>query len=311
MADAPLTKPKIAPWEWRVALLVVVALIAAVNLYFIWRFNRDEPVTYASLEDHFKYGSTGGERESGIPYWIWKVLPKMFPEYLPGKTYTPGTEYISLGFLYEPGKDLPIGASRRNTQGIDRVFLNCAICHAGSVRETPQSSPFIYTGMPSNTVDLEAFERFIFACASDQRFNAPRIMAEMESIGAKYDFINRLIMRYYAIPFMRERLLMLKGHFRFVEWEPEAGPGRTDTFNPAKTLLEFPLEKIADARAGRALRFSIHLVARSAQGARAACALGRKQQHDGGAQQERGVRHRHVSANDRSQVGRASGAMAA
>ena len=55
MADAPLTKPKIAPWEWRVALLVVVALIAAVNLYFICRFNRDEPVTYASLEDHFKY----------------------------------------------------------------------------------------------------------------------------------------------------------------------------------------------------------------------------------------------------------------
>ena len=104
MADAPLTKPKIAPWEWRVALLVVVALIAAVNLYFICRFNRDEPVTYASLEDHFKYGSTGGERESGIPYWIWKVLPKMFPEYLPGKTYTPGTEYISLGFLYEAGQ---------------------------------------------------------------------------------------------------------------------------------------------------------------------------------------------------------------
>ena len=63
----------------------------------------------------------------------------MFPEYLPGKTYTPGREYVSLGFLYEPGKDLPIGVSRRNTQGLDRVFLNCAICHAGSVRETPQT----------------------------------------------------------------------------------------------------------------------------------------------------------------------------
>jgi hypothetical protein len=98
--------------------------------------------------------------------------------------------------------------------------------------------------MPSNTVDLEAFERFIFACASDQRFNAPRILAEMEGIGAKYDLINRFILRYYAIAFMRERLLMLKGHFRFGDWEPDAGPGRTDTFNPAKTLLEFPLEKL-------------------------------------------------------------------
>jgi len=84
----------------------------------------------------------------------------------------------------------------------------------------------------------------VFACASDQRFNAPRLMAEMKAIGAKYDFINRLIMRYYAIPFMRERLLMLKGHFRFLDWEPDQGPGRTDTFNPAKTLLEFPLEQL-------------------------------------------------------------------
>jgi hypothetical protein len=69
-------------------------------------------------------------------------------------------------------------------------------------------------------------------------------MCEMEAIGAKYDLINRLLLRYYAIPLMRERLVMLQGHFRFIEWEPDAGPGRTDTFNPAKTLLEFPLEKL-------------------------------------------------------------------
>ena len=241
MADAPDQPAKIQPWKWRVVLLVVVALITIGCLYFVYRFSRDAPVAYADPEEHFKYGSTGGERESGIPYWIWKVLPKMFPEYLPDKTYTPGQEYVSLGFLYEPGKDLPIGVSRRNTQGLDRVFLNCAICHAGSVRETPQSQRALYTGMPSNTVDLEAFERFIFACASDQRFRADRLMCEMEAIGGKYDLINRFLLRYYAIPLMRERLIMLQGHFRFVEWEPDAGPGRTDTFNPAKTLLEFPL----------------------------------------------------------------------
>jgi mono/diheme cytochrome c family protein len=244
MPDAAEQSPKIAPWQWRIALLVVVALIAIACLCLVARFTRDDPVTYADLEEHFKYGSTGGERESGIPYWIWKVLPKMFPEYLPGKTYIPGREYVSLGFLYEPGKDLPIGVSRRNTQGLDRVFLNCAICHAGSVRESPQSPPAFYTGMPSNTVDLEAFERFIFACATDQRFSASRLMSEMEAIGGKYDFINRLILRSYAIPLMRERLLMLNAHFRFIDWEPDQGPGRTDTFNPAKTLLEFPLERL-------------------------------------------------------------------
>src|SRR5437588_5724389 len=98
----------------------------------------------------------------------------MFPEYLPGKTYVPGKEYASLGFLYEPGNDLPVGVSKRNTQGIDRVFLNCAICHAGSIRETPAGDRHIYVGMPSNTVNLEAFERFIFNCASDARFTAER-----------------------------------------------------------------------------------------------------------------------------------------
>ncbi len=56
--------------------------------------------------------------------------------------------------------------------------------------------------------------------------------------------IPRTVLRVYAIPLMRERLLLLAGHFRFLDWEPAQRPGRTDTFTPAKTLLEFPLEKL-------------------------------------------------------------------
>ncbi len=242
---SPATEqPRSLPWRWRVGLAVVLALGAVAAIYLIGRFTRDEPVDYADIDEHFKYGSTGGERESGIPYWIWKVLPKMFPEYLPDKTYRPGAEYASLGFLYETGRDLPIGSSKRNTQGVDRVFLNCAICHAGSVREAPGKPRVIYAGMPSNTVDLEAFERFIFACASDPKFTAERMLPEIKAIGGNYDLLNTFLMRFCGIPFMRERLGMLKDHFRFIDWESEQGPGRTDTFNPAKTLLEFPLEKL-------------------------------------------------------------------
>jgi hypothetical protein len=62
--------------------------------------------------------------------------------------------------------------------------------------------------------------------------------------GGDYDQINKFLMRYYAIPFMRERLLLLKDRFRFIEWEPDQGPGRTDTFNPAKTLVSYPLEEV-------------------------------------------------------------------
>ncbi len=229
---------------WRRLWATAAVLLVLGAIYLGVRFTRDEPVRYANLEEHFKYGSTGGERESGIPYWMWKVLPKMFPEYLPGKKYEPGREYASMGFLYEDGKDLPIGVSQRNTQGINRVFLNCAVCHVGSVREAPDKPPAFFTGMPSNTVDLGAFERFIFACATDQRFTADRILPEIDALGGDYDFLNRMILRVYALPLMRERLLMLAGHFRYLDWEPDQGPGRTDTFTPAKTLLEFPLEKL-------------------------------------------------------------------
>jgi len=71
MADPPDQSAKSRRWKWRIVLLVVVALVAIGFSYLTWRFTRDDPVTYADSEEHFKYGSTGGERESGIPYWIW------------------------------------------------------------------------------------------------------------------------------------------------------------------------------------------------------------------------------------------------
>ena len=86
---------------WLVLLLVVA-------IYAWFRFTRDEPVTYASIEDHFKYGSTGGERASGIPLSIWKVLPKIFQQYLPGP-YDAQKPYAVFGFIYEDGKELPVG----------------------------------------------------------------------------------------------------------------------------------------------------------------------------------------------------------
>ena len=39
--------------------------------------------SFASDEDHFLFGSIGTEETDGVPYWIWLVLPRMFPEYLP------------------------------------------------------------------------------------------------------------------------------------------------------------------------------------------------------------------------------------
>ncbi len=227
-------------WATVAAVLVIFAIYMAIRL------RRDEPVTFPTLEDHFKYGSTGGERDAGIPYWLWKVLPEMFPEFLA----EPAKGYGSFGFVFDPSRpsdrDLPVGVSKRNVQGIDRVFLNCAVCHFGSVRDTPESKPRLITGMPANTLDLQAFERFLFSCATSEKFTPDRISTEMKRIGATDDLINRLILRYVAVDIGRRRLLFLRDRFKFMDREPDAGPGRVDTFNPPKVLMNFRMETVPE-----------------------------------------------------------------
>jgi mono/diheme cytochrome c family protein len=218
----------------------LVVLLAA-GLYVWYRLNIDTPVAYGDIEEHFKYGSTGGEREAGIPYSIWRVLPEMFPEYLPGQGYA------SIGFVFEPGRDLPVGVSRRNYQGIDRVFLNCGVCHTGTVRDRPDAPPRVYTGMPGNTVDLEKFQEFLLNCATDQKFTPQRVLLELDRRGLEPDPINRLALRYFGVNRMREQLLMLRQRLHsFTQREPEFGPGRFDTFNPAKIYLNFPMDKLPE-----------------------------------------------------------------
>ena len=101
--------------RWRTACIALLGLLSFVGLADIviggiaaYRFTRSGPALESSNVDHFKYGSIGSEPESGLPYWVWKALPGLFPEVFHGK----GFEIF--GFLYEndaSGKprDLPIG----------------------------------------------------------------------------------------------------------------------------------------------------------------------------------------------------------
>ncbi len=216
-------------------LLFWILIIAAI--YLVIRFNRDRPVGYANAEEHFKYGSTGGERDAGIPVALWNILPDLFAKYLPG----PG--YASLGFIYEPGRPFPVGVSQRNVQGVDRVFLNCAVCHSGTVRETPQSPRRVVVGMPAHGMNLQAFERFLFACARDENFNSTRLVDEIAQRKSD-DWLNRLLFRYVAVDLARQRMITLAQRFSFMDREPDTGPGRVDTFNSPKVLMNFRMEKL-------------------------------------------------------------------
>ncbi len=88
--------------KWRRRFLILLVLVFAPVLllggYLFQRFGGDVPVDYASSEEHFKYGSTGGEHAMGFPYWIWRALPQVCAEHLPG----PG--YESLGMHLRAGK---------------------------------------------------------------------------------------------------------------------------------------------------------------------------------------------------------------
>src|SRR5437764_3431723 len=220
-------------------IVLVTAAVVAVILILVVRSKANAPVDYDDIVQHFKYGSIGSEPANGIPYWILKVLPIVFADKLPGKGYA------SLGFIYEDGRDLPIGFAQR-TVFVNRVWLNCGVCHTGSVRESPASPPHIYPGMPSNTVDLESLVRFLVACASDERFTPDRLMPEIEKIG-KLNVIERLIYRYAAITQSRNRLIEAGTRLEFLKRQPDWGPGRVDTFNPYKAIqFGFPMDKVPD-----------------------------------------------------------------
>ena len=223
------------------ALLILMALLlvpatAAVALYV--RFSADEPVSYPDIERHFLYGSTGGERNSGFPYWIWQVLPKVCAKYLPGDGYA------SLGMIFEQGRTLPVGVSMRRNLGLDRVFLNCAACHAGTVRDTPDAAPRVYLGMPAHQLDLMGFENFFFNCAADARFSPDTIIPEIDARAGKLGPFDRYVVYPVAIALMRERLLMLRERFAWSLSQPDWGPGRVDTFNPSKALFNFPAARL-------------------------------------------------------------------
>ena len=233
---------------YRLGIFAVILFIAALltGALFLGRFGADTPVAYRDDVEHFKYGSLGSEHEFGIPYWIWRALPELFNDKLPGNK----NGWRSVGFVFEKGKTLPVGMSQRRYLGFDVVWLNCAFCHAGTVRETPQSEPTVYAAMPANTFDFRGFTRFLFAIGEDRRFTPQDILRQIDVIRkreglGRLPLVDRLVLRFYGIYYMRERLLTLRDRLDFIKQQPEWGPGRVDTFNPLKAYFNFPPEKLS------------------------------------------------------------------
>src|SRR3979411_286620 len=94
------------------ATLIVLLLLVFGSIATWYKMFRQMPQPgwiAADKRSTFLYGSIGTEMSAGIPYWIWLVLPRLFPEYMPG----PGG-YASLGFPWEETKEMPAGFSKKS-----------------------------------------------------------------------------------------------------------------------------------------------------------------------------------------------------
>src|SRR3954464_12596620 len=139
--------------KWKIWLVVLLVLGAAGAVLGWQKFFREEPQpdwVMSSSEMRFKYGSIGAEHDAGIPYWIWFVLPRIFPDKLPG----PGG-YASLGVNWEQGQELPVGFTKK-VIGFPRVANNCAACHVASYRKSADDNPLFVVAGPNHTLNLQA-----------------------------------------------------------------------------------------------------------------------------------------------------------
>src|SRR5262249_28753419 len=185
----------------RLIRLLFVTIVLLGILVAIWALivvGEDRPVAYDEITDHFKYGSIGSEPGGSLlqpiggvlpPYSVFTALPSICPEKLPGG-------YASVGLIVEEGHTLPVGVSRRRRIGIDHVGLNCAVCHTGTVRDTPEGQPHIVLGMPAHGLDLQRLVQFVLDCTLDNRTTPETVLGHARATGEMPGLFERALLRF-------------------------------------------------------------------------------------------------------------------
>lgn len=226
-------------------------------------------------EFRFRYGPIGTEGGAGIPYWIYAVLPDIFPENFerigfkgfdrfglaaqktvddPNKVTVCGSNgrfFASYGVpegLVMANTALHLGALKTEVR-FTRVALNCSACHRGAVRVG--NTQYAIAGAPNHSFDIWDFDRFIADLAIQPRFTERAIIGK---INQRLTKMNRP-----RLNFLEERLYgffvrALKSDRRL--WEVRsgrapAGVGRIDASNAFK----YQVAKIPDDGSVSPVRF--------------------------------------------------------
>ncbi|MEM7534104.1 MAG: cytochrome c [Chloroflexota bacterium] len=211
-------------------VIIVILLVGYASLYYF--MYRLEPISLGDadgeIEEYYKYGSVGTENATGVPYYIWAVLPDLFPEHLPG----PGG-YASLGMVWEEGQEMPVGFTKYDVGVIPRAGINCATCHAATYRTSPDAEPVVINAGPSSRFDTLGYQKFLFESADDPKFTTNLLM---DAINESFELspFERWSYRYGVIPFTKKILREQKRAWAWSYENPPWGPGRIDPFNPIK-----------------------------------------------------------------------------
>ncbi len=182
-------------------VLALLALLLGIPAWWKLRHVVPQPGWIASNQrDLYFYGAVGGGRTTGLPYWMWLAMPRLFPEHLSG----PGG-YAALGLSWEEGREMPVGFAKQWV-GYIRVTGNCALCHAVSTSRDRDDVPTIRTFAMGRTTDVEPLLAFYRNCAKDPRFNADEFFSEIDG-DTKLSIADRLLYRYFLIPRIRKALI--------------------------------------------------------------------------------------------------------
>jgi hypothetical protein len=221
-------------WRWLILLAVLALLVwrlVIVNQYVV---ALDDPLA------HFEHGSIGSETANGLPTLVFKALPVLYADRM-------GPEgWGHFGLLSQPGDDLPIGFSRRVVTGVERVWLNCSVCHVGTYRLPGDGEQHLVYGAPSNNLRLYELIRFFIDVGRDPGFTADRLVAAIDggAVDGNLNVFERAVYRHIVFPRVQAALLGLGEQLAFVERQADWGPGRVDTFNPYKAMqFGFPMDE--------------------------------------------------------------------
>jgi hypothetical protein len=221
----------------------------------------------------FRFAATGTELRAGIPYWIFRAMPRLFPDVFQGRGYERFGFDEEDGDYYEPGtfavpRGMTLADSRIHLPFLDvefrlkRVAITCAGCHRGAYLNA-QGRRVLVDGMPNHTADLQGFKRFFAQAFVDARFQPDRVIQEInrllaEDAGAagpgdpkrpeRLTPFEELVYRALVVALRRANRERVSA---WMDARADNGPGRIDPFNAVK----FEVLRVADDGTAATLDF--------------------------------------------------------